>query len=114
MAEKEHELHTVAGVQHYAAQFAKLAVSLQDDDALAQSLIEAVHSGSSAEVERALAASGVDARVSLTTVDESGGGGEPGIASAARTGTTTVTVTVKIGIGPFNVSFSYTKEKKTN
>ncbi|MEO6201378.1 MAG: hypothetical protein ABIX44_09465 [Cryobacterium sp.] len=115
-------MHEVAGIQRYAAQIGQAADALSKGDDLTTRLIDAVHSGSSTAVEKIFGEVGVDARVTLTTVD----GPEPGPASgtvrpepmqqttaAARPqGPKTRTVTVTIGIGPISISVTVTKKSK--
>jgi hypothetical protein len=128
-------LHDVPGVQKLIAQIGQVADALSKDDALVQRVIDAVHSGSSAEVERVFTDIGVDSQVRVVTVD----GADP--AAAASAGATqadaaqghtgqgdvaqgtaamarataparTKTITVTIGIGPFSISVTVKKDSK--
>jgi len=115
MSEDELGLNTVSGLQRYAGQVAKLAVSTQDDDRFAQQLIDAVHTGDSAEVERVFAAAGVQANVSIATLNETAGTaiGDAAEMKAAAKASSRTTVTISIGIGPISISVTYTKDKTT-
>lgn len=110
--------HDVRGVQSYVAQVGRVADALTRDDALAQHVIDAVHSGSSAAIERLFAQIGVESEVSVSVVDRAEPNGRPGGAhgeTIARTTTTpakTKTITVTIGIGPISISVTVKKDSK--
>lgn len=99
-------------IRKYAGQVQRVASALSDDKDFAKRVVDAVHSGSSAEVERVFAELDVSSDVRITTVD----GTEPGHvvakgrAKAAQSKTKTITVT--IGIGWFSISVTVKKESK--
>lgn len=121
-------LHEVAGIQKYAMLVSQAADALSKGDALTKRLLDAVHSGDSAAVQRVFADVGVDTQVTLKTVDavdithddlahDSSAhavgtpGSEPGAAHAAHAHTPTVrTVTVTVGVGPISISVTVTKK----
>lgn len=120
----DESMHEVAGIQKYATQVAQVADAVSKGDALTKRIIDAVHSGSSAAVERIFTEVGVDTRVSLSTVDassaepgsrvEAGGGAlsdtqQGSVAEAQNQTAKTRTVTVTIGIGPISISVTVTK-----
>jgi len=123
--------HSVEGLQRYAVQVGQVADALSKGDALTTRLIDAVHSGSSAAVEKVFTEVGVDTVVTISTVDgpastdEVPAGGDltdpalpgtptsPAGQSAARSAPTKVrTITVTIGIGPISISVTVKKESK--
>jgi hypothetical protein len=128
-------LHDVPGVQKLITQIGQVTDALSKDDALVQRVIDAVHSGSSAEVERVFTDIGVDSQVRVVTVDgadpaaaASGGAGQAdagqadtgqadvgqGTSAMARAAAParTKTITVTIGIGPISISITVKKDSK--
>jgi len=116
-------LHEVAGIQKYAMLVGQAADALSKGDALTKRLIDAVHSGDSAAVQRVFADVGVDTQVTLKTVDavdiaqvgpardDALRGSESGSAHPAPAHAPKVrTVTVNLGIGPISVSVTVTKK----
>jgi hypothetical protein len=123
-------LHDVPGVQKLITQIGQVTDALSKDDALVQRVIDAVHGGSSAEVERVFTDIGVESQVRVVTVD----GADPaaaatGGAAQADTGQADVgqgttamaratapartkTITVTIGIGPISISITVKKDSK--
>ncbi len=107
------DMSDIRDIRKYAGQVQRIASALSDDKEFAKRLIESVHSGSSAELERVFAELDVSSDVRITTVD----GTEPGTAvtkqkAKAATAPKTRTITVTIGIGPFSVSVTVKKESK--
>jgi hypothetical protein len=115
-------MHDVPSVQRYAAELARLTTAVSSDEKLAQQVIDAVHRGSGATVERLFKEVGVDSQVSIERTDGIPprlrvplgllGGTEQ--LAANRTSTRTTTVTVEVGIGPISISFTVTKESDTS
>ena len=108
-------------IRSYAGQVQRLASALSEDAEFARRLIDAVHSGSSAEVERIFSGLDVGTDVRIATLDETeagtaGGAGpgspEPGQTARAAQKTKIKTITVTIGIGPFSISVTVKKESK--
>ena len=127
-------LHDIEGVQKYAVQVGQVADALSKGDALTTRLIDAVHSGSSAAVEKVFSEVGVDTVVTITTVDGPvlpDASAVDDLTDAVQPGTTTSlagqfhdsvtaraaptktrTITVTIGIGPISVTVTVKKESK--
>jgi hypothetical protein len=115
------EAADVRNLRKYASQVQRLASALSDDAEFARRLIEAVHTGSSAAVEKIFSGVDVDSDVRISTVD----GTEAGIAGVgpkpampktrakATAQSKTRTITVTIGIGPFSISVTVKKESKS-
>jgi hypothetical protein len=113
-------LHEVAGIQKYAMQVGQVADALSKGDALTQRLLDAVHSGDSAAVQKVFTEVGVDTQVTLKTVDAidtthtsdaTAPAGAQQATMSARAQTPKVrTVTVTIGIGPISISVTVTKK----
>lgn len=120
--------HSVEGVQRYAVQVGQVADALSKGDALTTRLINAVHSGSSAAVEKVFSEVGVDTVVTISTVDGPASGDDAvvgdltdpalpvtstppaGLSAARPAPTKTRTVTVTIGIGPISITVTVKKE----
>lgn len=116
-------MHDVPSVQRYAAELARLTTAVSSDEKLAQQVIDAVHRGSGATVERLFKEVGVDSQVSIARTDgipprlrgiPLGPLGTTDELAANRTSTRTTTVTVEVGIGPISISFTVTKESDTS
>lgn len=104
------EIHDI---RKYAAEVQRLASAVSDDKDFAERVVEAVHHGSSAEVEKIFAGLDVSSDVRITTVDATDSGHavhkeKAKAASAPKTRTFTLT----IGIGPFSISVDVKKESK--
>lgn len=108
-------------IRDYAGQVQRLASALAEDKDFAKRVVEAVHDGRSAELEKVFEKLDVRSDVRITTVDgtdlDTVGGADAGHAthkekSKAATAPKTRTITVTIGIGPFSVSVSVKKESK--
>jgi hypothetical protein len=101
------ELHNVAGVQKYAAELGRICTAISEDKELAQKVIDAVHSGSGANVERLFREAGVESRVLVeerkAPVDLEGGGG---FAASSEEHTH---VHVEVHVGPIDVVVDYDK-----
>lgn len=108
-------------IRNYAGQVQRIASALSEDKDFAKRLIDAVHGGSSAGVEKVFTELGVSSDVRISTVD----GAELGTAGGTRSGaatprakakaaaqTKTKTITVTVGIGPFSISVTVKKESK--
>jgi hypothetical protein len=107
------DVSDIREIRKYAGEVQRLASALSDDKDFAKRLVDAVHEGSSAEVEKVFAECDVRTDVRITTVDgaDAGHGGTTEISRTA-TPTKTKTITVTIGIGPFSISVSVKKESK--
>lgn len=105
------DMSDIREIRNYAGQVQRIASALSDDKDFVKRLIDAVHSGSSAEVERVFTELDVSSDVRISTVDgtESGPAMPKGKAKAA---TKTKTITVTIGIGSFSISVTVKKESK--
>lgn len=104
------EIHEI---RKYAGDVQRLASALSDDKDFAKRVVDAVHDGSSAEVEKIFAGFDVSSDVRITTVD----GSDTGHAihkekAKAATAPKTRTFTLTIGIGPFSISVDVKKESK--
>jgi hypothetical protein len=104
----------VRELRKYAGQVQRVASALSEDGDFARRLIDAVHSGSSAEVERVFAEIDVDSDVRISTVDETATGAPTATTKRARGAaqSRTKTFTVTVGIGWFSVSVTVKKESK--
>ena len=108
-------------IRKYAGQVQRLAGALSDDEDFAKRLIDAVHSGSSAEMEKVFKKLDVSTDVRISTVDGTdlstavgaGSGAEaPKAKARAAAAPKTKTITVTIGIGPFSISVTVKKDSK--
>lgn len=115
------DVSDIREIRKYAGEVQRIAGALSDDKDFAKRLVDAVHTGSSAEVEKVFAALDIDSDVRITTVDGSDlgavGGSGSGHAiskekSKAAAAPKTRTFTLDIGIGPFSISVSVKKESK--
>lgn len=112
------DLHHVQGVQHYVRQVGTVAEALSGDDDLTRKVIDAVHRGNGAAIEKLFAEKGVDSVVTISSVDgpagDEGATGDTGAAMARTSGSgpRTKTITIEIGIGPFSVSVTVKKDSK--
>lgn len=111
----------IRNIRKYASQVQRIAGALSEDGDFARRLIDAVHSGSSAEVERIFTDLDVSSDVRISTVDGTESTIEDGIGSGAATTrkaakaaskSKTKTITVTIGIGWFSISVTVKKESK--
>lgn len=108
-------------IRKYAAQVQRAAHAIAEDKEFAKRLIDAVHTGSSAEVEEVFAGLDIGSDVRLYTVDATesaeSGSGHGAVhhekASSAATKPKTRTISVTIGIGPFSISVTVKKESKS-
>lgn len=107
------DISDIREIRKYAGEVQRVAGALSDDKDFAKRVVDAVHTGSSAEVEKIFAELDVHSDVRITTVD----GSESGHAiskekSKASNAPKTKTFTLSIGIGPFSISVSVKKESK--
>jgi hypothetical protein len=102
----------VRELRKYAGQVQQVASALSEDGDFARRLIDAVHSGSSAQVEKVFAEIDVDSDVRISTVDETGSGTATTKRARAAAKSKTRTITVTVGIGWFSVSVTVKKESK--
>jgi hypothetical protein len=109
----------VRNIRKYAGQVQRLAGALAEDREFARRLVDAVHGGSSAEVEKIFAGVDVDSDVRISVVDATEAA--PGIGAGTSTPKTRAraaaksrikTITVTIGIGPVSISVTVKKESK--
>ena len=107
------DMRDIREIRKYAGQVQRIASALADDGDFARRLIDAAHSGSSAEMERVFADLDVSSDVRISTVDETGSGPASSTKrarAAAKSKTRTITVTV--GIGWFSILVTVKKESK--
>jgi hypothetical protein len=107
------EMSDIREIRKYAGQVQRVASALADDKDFARRLIDAVHSGRSAEVESVFTELDVGSDVRISTVDETGSGSAtPKTRARAATKPKMKTITVTIGIGSFSISVTVKKESK--
>lgn len=107
----------IRNIRKYASQVQRIASALSDDGEFARRLVDAVHSGSSAEVERIFSDLDVSSDVRISMVDETESGTGSSLATPRKTAkaaskSKTKTITVTIGIGWFSISVTVKKESK--
>ncbi|WP_424682698.1 hypothetical protein [Frateuria sp. YIM B11624] len=107
------DMRDIREIRKYAGQVQRIASALADDGDFARRLIDAVHSGSSAEMERVFADLDVSSDVRISMVDETGPGpATPTKRARAAAKSKTKTITVTVGIGWFSISVTVKKESK--
>jgi hypothetical protein len=117
-------LHDPAAVQRYASEVEKLAAAVARDEKRAQELIDAVHSGRTADVEKVFRDAGVESRVSIERTDiglateMEGIGDIEGIGEVAADHTETTHTTqhyeLHVDIGPIHLSAGFDKTTDTS
>lgn len=107
------DIRDIREIRKYAGQVQRIASALSDDEDFAKRLIDAVHSGSSAEVEGVFAGLDISSDVRISTLDETESGpAMPAAKAKAAAKSKTRTITVTVGIGWFSISVTVKKESK--